>query len=75
MTKLERVLDKIRPALVRDGGDLRLVSYDKKNGVVTITLTGACATCQLADMTFKYLIEQEIKNQLPSVKEVRLVKS
>ncbi len=73
MNKLEEILDNIRPALVRDGGDLKLVSYNKKQGLVTITLTGACAHCQAADITFKYLIEQEIKSQLPEVKEVRLV--
>lgn len=73
MNELKKVLDNIRPALVRDGGDLQLVSYDEVEGIVTLTLTGACAHCQLADVTFKYLIEQEIRNQLPTVKEVRLV--
>lgn len=73
MTKLEEILDSIRPALVRDGGDLKLVAYDQKKGIVKLTLTGACATCQAADLTFKYLIEQEIKSQLPEIKEVLLV--
>lgn len=73
MTKLDKVLNSIRPALVRDGGDLKLVSYDKKEGIVTLTFTGACAHCQLADVTFKYLIEQEIRSQLPEIKEIRLV--
>lgn len=73
MIKLEKVLASIRPALVRDGGDLKLVSYNKKQGIVNLSLTGACATCQSADITFKYLIEREIKNQLSWVKEVRLV--
>lgn len=71
--KLNKILDEIRPALMRDGGNLELVSYDKKAGVVEIVLQGACAHCPIADVTLKHLIEAEIKGQMPHVKEVRAV--
>lgn len=70
---LNKVLDKIRPALIRDNGNLELISYDAKNGIVDIHLQGACAHCPLADVTLKHIIEAEIKNELPEVKEVRAI--
>lgn len=71
--KLNKILDNIRPALERDGGNLELISYDKKKGIIEITFQGACAHCSLADVTLKHLIESEIKAQMPEVKEVRAV--
>ena len=70
---LGKVLDEIRPALMRDGGNLELVKYDKKKGIVEIVLQGACAHCPLADVTLKQIIEAEIKSHLPEIKEVRAV--
>ncbi len=70
MKKLEKVLDKIRPTLQRDGGDVQLINYDKKKGIVELSLTGACSHCPMADFTLKNLIEQEIKDKMPEVKEV-----
>ncbi|MDD5749549.1 MAG: NifU family protein [Patescibacteria group bacterium] len=71
--KLNKILDKIRPALVRDGGNLELISYDKKKGIVEVVLQGACAHCPLADVTLKHIIEAEIRSQMPEVKEVRAI--
>jgi Fe-S cluster biogenesis protein NfuA len=73
MDKLNKVLDKIRPTLQRDGGDLKLVNYNEKQGIVEISLTGACAHCPLADVTLKRIVEEAIKKELPEVKEVRAV--
>ncbi len=71
--KLDKILDKIRPALERDGGNLELVKYDKKQGIVEVHFQGACAHCPLADVTLKSVIEAEIRAQMPEVKEVRAV--
>ena len=71
--KLNKILDKVRPALERDGGDLELLKYDKKSGIVEIKLQGACAHCPLADVTLKHIIQAEIQEQMPEVKEVRAV--
>ena len=68
--KLKSILDQVRPALMRDGGNLELVKYDKKKGIVEIVLQGACAHCPFADITLKHMIEAEIKSQIPEIKEV-----
>jgi len=66
--KVKTALDKIRPALQADGGDVELVAVDK--GVVKLKLTGACANCPVATMTLKQGIERLLKEQIPEVKEV-----
>ncbi|MBT4209458.1 MAG: NifU family protein [Candidatus Komeilibacteria bacterium] len=73
LDKLNKILDEVRPALERDGGNLELINYDQKKGLVEITFQGACAHCPLADVTLKHLIEAEIKGQMPEIKEVRAV--
>jgi len=66
--KVTGVLDKIRPMLQRDGGDLELVSVN--DGKVEVRLTGACAGCPMSTMTLKMGIEQILKQEVPEVKEV-----
>lgn len=66
--KVVAALDKIRPALKADGGDVELV--DVKDGVVTVRLTGACAGCPMSIMTLKNGIERIVKQEVPEVKEV-----
>lgn len=66
--RVEAALAKIRPALLADGGDVKLV--DVSEGVVKLKLTGACAGCPMATMTLKGGIERILKEQVPEVKEV-----
>jgi len=66
--KVEAALEKIRPALLADGGDVELV--DVNDGMVTVRLRGACSGCPMASMTLKHGIEQVLKEQVPEVKEV-----
>ena len=66
--KVAEVLDKIRPALQRDGGDVELIEVTE--GTVKVKLTGACAGCPMSTMTLKNGIERILKEQLPEVKEV-----
>ena len=66
--KVEEVLDKIRPALMRDGGNVELV--DVNEGTVKVKLTGACAGCPMSTMTLKVEIEQILQKEIPEVKEV-----
>ena len=70
MTKeqVEGILDKIRPSLMRDGGNVELV--DVNDGTVQVRLTGACGGCPMATMTLKMGIEQILKQEIPEVKEV-----
>jgi len=66
--KVEAALAKIRPALQADGGDVELVAVEE--GVVKLSLKGACASCPVATMTLKQGIERLLKEQIPEVKEV-----
>jgi Fe-S cluster biogenesis protein NfuA len=70
MTKenVETVLNKIRPSLQADGGDVKLVSVNA--GTVKVMLTGACGGCPMSTMTLKMGIERILKKELPEVKEV-----
>jgi len=67
--KVEAALNKIRPWLQEDGGDVELVEVTSE-GVVKIRLTGACRGCPLSQMTLKVGIEKAIKEEVPEVKEV-----
>ena len=66
--KVEKALDKIRPALMADGGNVELVEV--KDGVVKVKLTGACGGCPMSQMTLKMGIERTLKNEIPEIKEV-----
>ena len=66
--KVEEVLNKIRPSLMRDGGDVELI--DVSDDTVKVKLTGACAGCPMSTMTLKMGIEQILKKEIPEVKKV-----
>jgi len=66
--KVEAVLNKIRPSLQADGGDIQLVSL--KDGIVSVKLQGHCAGCPMSQMTIKNGVERILKSQIPEVKEV-----
>jgi len=67
--QVEAALDKVRPALKRDGGDVELVDVSD-DGVIKVRLTGACGGCPMSTMTLKMGIEQVLKEEIPTVKEV-----
>ena len=62
---------QLRPAIEADGGDIEFVSFD--NGIVSLLLKGACATCPLSFYTLKLGIEERLKEATSEVKEVRAV--
>ena len=66
--KVEEVLDKIRPSLIKDGGNVELVEVN--DGIVKVKLVGACAGCPMSTMTLKMGIEKILKQEIPEVKEV-----
>jgi len=63
--KVEKVLNEIRPMLIRDGGNVELVSID--GGVVKVRLQGACAGCPMSQMTLRNGIEKVLKDKIPEV--------
>lgn len=71
--KVMAVLEKVRPALQADGGDVKLVEVDESNGIVKVELKGACAGCPMSTLTLKQGIERILKQEIPEVKEVQAV--
>jgi len=67
--KVETAINKIRPALQADGGDVQLVEVTPE-GEVKVKLTGACGGCPMSQMTLKMFIEKTIKKEVPEIKEV-----
>ena len=67
--KVEAALNKIRPQLQMDGGDVELVGIEN-DGVVKVRLKGACGSCPMSQMTLKMGIERILKKEVPEVKEV-----
>ncbi len=67
--KVQNALDKIRPNLQADGGDVELVDVID-SGVVKVKLTGACRGCPMSQMTLKMGIEKFLKQEVPEIKEV-----
>lgn len=65
---VEKALEKIRPALMADGGNIELI--DVVDGVVKVRLTGACGGCPMSQMTLKMGVEKVLKQQVPEVKSV-----
>lgn len=69
--KVIQAIEKIRPMLQGDGGDIELVSVD--NGVVKVRLTGACSGCPMSQMTLKGSVETTLKREVPEVERVESV--
>ena len=67
--KIIKILEtKIRPAVARDGGDIRFKEF--KDGVVTVQLQGSCSGCPSSKMTLKQGVENLLRHYIPEVKEV-----
>lgn len=69
--KIKEIINKLRPYLIGDGGDIEFVKYE--DGIVYIKMLGACAGCALIDYTLKDGVEMAIKEEVTEVKEVRNV--
>jgi len=70
--KVENALEKVRPSLQADGGDVKLIDVGD-DGVVKVSLQGACAGCPMSQMTLKMGIEKVLKQNIPEVTSVESV--
>jgi Fe-S cluster biogenesis protein NfuA len=70
--KVQAAIDKIRPMLKADGGDVELIDVSAE-GVVQVRLQGACSGCPMSQMTLKNGIERIIKQEVPGIKSVESV--
>ena len=62
------IIDNIRPYILNDGGNIEFVKFE--NDIVYIKMMGACANCNMLDLTLKEGIEAAIKSEVPEVKEI-----
>lgn len=67
--QIKVLIDRMRPFLISDGGDLEFVKLE--DDIVYVRLSGACKDCSLIDVTLKDGIEEMIINEIPEIKEVR----
>ena len=70
LERIENTINKIRPYIQRDGGDVELVDY--KDGIVTVRMLGACAGCLSINDTLTDGIEAILLDEVPEVKKVVL---
>ena len=68
-TKVQAALDKVRPALMQDGGDVALVNVSA-DGDVSVRLQGHCYGCPFSTMTIKTLVERVLREEVPEVNRV-----
>lgn len=66
--KIKEIIDRLRPFLMNDGGNVEFVSYE--DNIVYIRMTGACANCHMLDLTLKSGIEAAIIEEVPDVTQV-----
>ena len=66
--KINEIIDKLKPFLINDGGNIEFLKYE--DGIVYIKMLGACANCQMLDLTLKDGISAAIMNEVPEVKDV-----
>ncbi len=69
--RVQEALDKIRPALQADGGDVELVGVE--GGVVKVRLVGACRGCPMSQLTLANGVELVLKQEIPEVERVEAV--
>jgi Fe-S cluster biogenesis protein NfuA len=71
LEQVQEVIDKLRPYLLRDGGDCELVDVD--DGIVKLRLLGACGSCPSSTITLKAGIERALLEEVPGILEVEQV--
>lgn len=73
MKRVEMALERIRPAMQLDGGDIHLVEFREAEGLVRVALSGACNGCHMSSMTMQMGVERVLKELVPEVQAVEAV--
>lgn len=71
--EIEHVIDKIRPYIQRDGGDVEFIAFE--DGIVYVKMLGACSDCLMQDDTIKDGVEMILMEEVEGVKEVKVIES
>lgn len=69
--KIIDIIEKIRPFLISDGGNIEFIKFE--DGIVYVKMMGHCSDCPMLDVTLKESIELAITSEIPEVIEVRNV--
>jgi len=72
IAQIEKTIEKVRPYIQYEGGDVRFVDYDEENGIVYVQVYGACVGCMALDFTLKDGVEALLLDEVEGIKEVRL---
>ncbi|OIP88666.1 MAG: hypothetical protein AUK24_07715 [Syntrophaceae bacterium CG2_30_49_12] len=67
--KVQKAIERIRPSLQADGGDVELVDVSD-DGIVKVKLVGACCGCPMSQMTLKMGIQKHLQKEIPEIKDV-----
>jgi Fe-S cluster biogenesis protein NfuA len=68
--RVEKVLEKVRPYIQSDGGDITLIDVHEDTGIVEVRLSGACDSCPSSTATLKGGVERMVRQEVPEIKEV-----
>lgn len=69
---INQLLERVRPYIKMHGGDVSLIGV--KAGIVTLSISGACAHCSLADLTYNTLIAGLLRDEVSGIKEIVIEK-
>lgn len=70
--EIKDTIEKIRPYINRDGGDVEFVGYDEESGKVTVRMLGACVGCHAVDQTVFYGIQSLLMEEVSGISSVEL---
>ncbi len=73
LIKIKATIERIRPFMQREGGDVTFDNFDEKTGVVTVRIVGACSSCFLAGDEISQGVETILKEEIPSVTRVEII--
>ncbi|MGB4985443.1 MAG: NifU family protein [Erysipelotrichaceae bacterium] len=68
-----KVIEKIRPYIQKDGGDVQFISWDEQTGTVYVQMLGACVDCMSLEDTLTNGIEDILIEEVPAVKKVQMI--
>lgn len=71
--EIEKVINKIRPYIQRDGGDVEFIAFE--DGIVYVKMLGACSDCLMQDDTIKEGVEMILMEEVEGIKEVKVIES
>jgi len=72
LAKIDKELDKIRPFLQAHGGDIAIASFEGEDGILSLSLSGACNNCPLRNITYENIVKSQLEG-IEGVKEIKLI--